>query len=106
MAGVNNWREEMVIEEAARLNLEVLGKGWPDFLMYHKETDSVVLVEVKASSKGAKEFKDKYGLSPTQKRMHQLLKKLGLKVIVVTVGRSNKNKEKIQNQLNKAFFKK
>ena len=84
MAGIKNKREELVKRESRFLGFEVLGAGWPDFLCYNEKTSQILLIEVKAA-KGSGAH-----LSKSQRRMRQILKKIGLDVHVVYVGKNIK----------------
>lgn len=76
MAGKNNRREEVVQEVAEQSGWEVLGSGWPDFMMVNNEK-VCVCVEVKSQSTH---------LSKSQRRMHKILTALGLHIKVIKIG--------------------
>ena len=76
-----NIRERQVQEAGLNDGWEVLSKGWPDFLLYKEETNEALFIEVKRTCKS-----EKHGLSKHQRRMHEILKKLGLDVVVQYIG--------------------
>ncbi|GAH15337.1 unnamed protein product [marine sediment metagenome] len=79
-----NRRESIVKTEALNSGWEVLSKGYPDLLLYKEETNEAIFIEVK--SKLAKDKNERGGeLTPEQKRMHQILKKLGLTVTTIHI---------------------
>lgn len=79
-----NRREDIVKENAINDGWEVLSSGYPDLLLYKDKTNEAIFIEVK--SKIAKNKKEKGGeLTPQQKKMHQILKRLGLTVITVHI---------------------
>lgn len=77
MAGKGNKREQLALELAKESGLCVLGRGWPDFLLYNQDTNKATFLEIKS-------HKDK--LSPEQREMHRILRRLGFIVRVVRIG--------------------
>lgn len=76
-----NLRERKIQELALERGWEVLTKGWPDFLLYKEATNEAIFVEVKRKCK----TEGKTGVSKVQKRMHRVLKNIGLIIKVVYV---------------------
>ena len=88
-----NKREQTVKEEALKLGWDVLRNGWPDFLLYDKNTNQAILIEVKSCNKSGV-------LSKEQKKMHKILRKLGLNVQTIQVGANiEKQRQRIKTQL-------
>jgi len=77
MAGKNNKREEFVAETAKSYGFEVLGRGWPDFLIYDDARNKAMFLEVKSKQDQ---------IRPEQKQMHKILRRLGLDVKVIRIG--------------------
>ena len=97
MAGINNRREELVKDEAQKLGWEVLGRGWPDFLLYNPKTDEIRCIEVKACKGHTRATR----ATRQQRRVHQLLKKLGMNVKIIRVGGNvEKHRRKVTQYLN------
>ncbi len=93
MAGINNRREALVKDEAIKLGWEVLGRGWPDFILYNPDTDEIRCIEVKACKGYTRATKQ-------QRRVHQLLKKLGVNVKIIHVGGNvEKHRKKVTQYL-------
>lgn len=80
----HNPREKEIQEDLMNQGWNVLYKGWPDFLFYKEENGKIVAFFVEVKRKG-KEFSNTYAtkLSPEQKKMHYVLKKLGLDIKVI-----------------------
>lgn len=76
-----NKREREVQLSALKCGFEVLTKGWPDFLLYDKSKNKALFVEVKRKYK----TKGATGLSSHQRRLHKILRNLGLNVTVVYI---------------------
>lgn len=76
-----NRREREIQERAIKAGWEILSKGWPDFLVYKEETNEAIFLEVKRKCKNPQQT----GLSKHQKRVHQILRNLGLNVKVVFI---------------------
>lgn len=90
---MSNKRENTVKEEALKLSWEVLRSGWPDFLLYNKHTNEAIFLEVKSHNKSG-------SLSKEQKKIHKVLKKLGLNVQIIKVGaNTEKHRESIRKRL-------
>ncbi len=88
MAGKGNNREELVKKVAEEHGYEVLGKGWPDFLLYDIDRNQAILLEVKScNGTGA-------SLSKAQRRMHKVLKGIGLDVRTIQIGKKHKSGRK------------
>lgn len=68
--------ENQIKQRATEKGYEVLRNGWPDFLLYKVLENKAVFVEVKSK-------KDK--ISKSQKRMAEVLKKLGLLYQIVWI---------------------
>ena len=96
MAGKNNIREKLVKDMAIEGGWEVLGRGWPDFLLYNRRTKEAIFLEVKSCGNGLNRY---------QKRMHKILKGLGLDVRTVYVGRKTGKKSKTRGVVAKAITK-
>ena len=77
-----NKRERLFQEAAIEGGYEILSRGWPDFLCYKESENYAVFVEIKRKSHSKT---GKVGLTKFQKRMHVILKKLGLKVRTVYI---------------------
>jgi hypothetical protein len=75
----HNPREAHIKKLAIDKGYEVLRSGWPDFLLYKASENKAVFLEVKSKDKTGKR------LNPAQKRMAEILKKLGLNWQVVYV---------------------
>ena len=76
-----NRRERAIQERAVNAGYEILHRGWPDFLVYKEDTNEAIFLEVKRKCKRP----HKTGLTKYQKRIHQILKNLGLTVKVVFI---------------------
>lgn len=77
-----NQREEIVFNKSKKDGWEVLNKGYPDFLLWKEKTNEAIFIEVKAKPyKGNSQGQ----LTKNQKKMHQVLRKLGFVVKVVYV---------------------
>ena len=83
-----NRRESVVFNRAVEDGWEVLTRGWPDFLLYKQKTNEAMFIEVKAvSTRYEKKHDRPMGGIPTksQKKMHSVLRNLGLTVKVVNI---------------------
>ena len=79
-----NRREKIIYKQAIKDEWEVLNNGYPDFLLYKKQTNEAIFIEVKSQT--ARDKKQQGGeLTPNQERMHQILKNLGFTVKVVYI---------------------
>jgi len=78
-------RELAVSEHAKKLGWEVYRNGWPDFLLVDPNSNNAIFLEVKAQ-------KDK--LRTCQKKMHKVLKKLGIDVEVLRLSKRTSKYEK------------
>lgn len=81
MAGKSNKREKMVADEAESAGWDVYGSGWPDFLLVNKKTKEVVFLEVKCCHGSGSP------LRKNQKKIHKILKSLGLTVKTIRIGK-------------------
>lgn len=90
MAGNGNIRENWVKEQCELKGFEVFRSGWPDFLLFHTKTKTAIFLEVKSN-------KDSVRLE--QKRMHKILKQIGLTVKVVRVGKEGKSIKKLEKAI-------
>ena len=73
----SNFREKTIKEKYEKLGYEVLHKGWPDFLIFNDK--DVIFLEVKRQQKFETK---KSGMSKHQTKMHEILKRCGLKVLI------------------------
>jgi len=69
-------RELTAIALAEARGYEVLRYGWPDMLLYRASDKKAVFLEVKSPTDKVNNY---------QRRMHQVLKELGLNVQVFTI---------------------
>ncbi len=99
MPSDKNAREKLVKDVATESGWEVLDKGWPDFLLYDKRTKDVIFLEVKSCNGTGG------GLTRYQKRLHKILKDLGLDVRVVRIGRKTGKKSESHKVAIKAITK-
>ena len=76
-----NEAEALFDEEAKYMGWELADKGWPDRLVYCPATGKTFMVEIKFSDY----------LSPAQYRTHQMLQRLGIKILVVKIDPHKKN---------------
>ena len=74
-----NRRENEVIKKYCKLGFNVLTKGYPDLCFFNEKMDKVFFIEVKRKSCS---YGKKGGLSPHQRKMLEVFKKLGLDVSV------------------------
>lgn len=75
-----NARERSVIQQYALDGYECLTKGYPDMCFFNE--NEVVFVEVKRKQKRPS---TKMGLSPHQRKMHEIFARLGFTIKVVYV---------------------
>ena len=96
MARSKNIREKLVEDMATEQGWGVLGRGWPDFLLYNRRTKEAIFLEVKSC---------RDGLNKYQRRVHKILKGLGLDVRTVRVGRNTGEKSAARRIVAKAITK-
>lgn len=79
-------RENAAKALALARGYEVIQYGWPDLLLWRERDKKAVFLEVKAKpAPGHSERPGQTTLRPTQKRMHTILKKLGLNVQTIWI---------------------
>lgn len=75
-----NETEQSVIEEYQNAGYGVIAKGWPDLLVFNDS--EIFCVEIKRKPTRKKPGQQYPGLSLHQRKIHELLRRCGVKVIV------------------------
>ena len=73
----NNTRERNIINKYKSLGFDYVTKGYPDICFF--KDDQILFVEVKRK---LKKPSLKMGLSPHQRKLHEIFKRLGIEIII------------------------